>query len=171
MHARDRVGIVRHEHEAGGVALAERDAGFGRERTQEGVGGFHQQAAAVAAESVGGDAAAMLHACECVERLLDQRTVGRVVELRDQPETAAVALVARIVEARPLPARIVTLETVRVKGAETRAGTRLADDLTQDEPTKAQLMHCGNCRFLMTAALTWAVRHGARRRLGDGLSR
>jgi len=60
--ARSRNGgvVVRQEHQPGRVLRAERDAGFVGQRAQEGIGLFDEQAAAVAAEAVGGDAAPAL---------------------------------------------------------------------------------------------------------------
>ena len=55
-------GVVRHEHQPGGVPRAQGDAGVAGERAQPGVGPADHQAAAVAAEAVGGDPAAMGHA-------------------------------------------------------------------------------------------------------------
>ena len=80
-------------------AVAWLDARFRGERTQEDIGRFQQQSAAVARQAVGGDAAAMRHPRERFERLFDQRSAGDVVEVGDQPEAAGVALVARIVKA------------------------------------------------------------------------
>ena len=99
VHARDGVVVVRHEYDAGGIALAQRDAGFGSQCAQEHIRCFQQQTAAVAGQAVSGDAAAVRHPRERVQRLFDQRSAGGVVEMGNQPETAGIALVARIVEA------------------------------------------------------------------------
>ena len=42
VHACDGVVVVRHEYDAGGIALAQRDAGFGRERAEEDIRCFQQ---------------------------------------------------------------------------------------------------------------------------------
>ncbi|MET3928374.1 hypothetical protein ABIE51_000261 [Lysobacter sp. OAE881] len=90
--------IVRKEHQARGVMRAERDARLARERAKERVRLADQQAAAVAAESVGRDAAAMRHAHQRLDRAIDDGAAGRVVELRDQAEAARIALIAWVVE-------------------------------------------------------------------------
>ena len=77
---------------------AEGDAGFARQRAQEGVGLADQQAAAVAAEAVGGDAAAMGHAYQRLDRAIDDGAARRIVELRDQAEATGVPLVAGVVK-------------------------------------------------------------------------
>ena len=92
------VGVVRQEHQAGGEVRARADVGLARDQAQEGVGMADQQAATVAAEAVGGDAAAMGHARQRFQGAVHQGAAGTIVELRDQPETAALPLVAGIVE-------------------------------------------------------------------------
>ena len=90
--------VVREEDQAGGEARAGVDAGFGGERAEEGVRFADQQAAAVAGQPVGGDAAAMGHARERGNGGVDERARRLVVELRDHAETAGVAFVVRVVE-------------------------------------------------------------------------
>ena len=96
--------VVRQEHQAGGVARrAERDAGFARQRAQERVGLADQQAAAVAAEAVGGDAAAVGHAGERFQRGVHQcalasSTLAAAAHARDQAEAAAVVFIAGVVQ-------------------------------------------------------------------------
>jgi len=60
---------------------------------------FDEQAAAVAAEAVGGDAAAMGHASQRFQGLVDQGAAGAVVQLRDQAKAAAIPLIAGVVQA------------------------------------------------------------------------
>ncbi len=90
--------VVRQEHQARGVVRAECDAGLACEIAQERVGLSDQQATAVAAQAVGGDAATMGHAYQRLDRTIDDGATGRVVELGDQAEAARVALVARVVQ-------------------------------------------------------------------------
>ena len=90
--------IVRQEHQAGGVVRAQGDARFVRERAQEGIGVSDQQAATVATEPVGRDAAAMGHARQGVDRAIHQCTAGTIVELCDQAKAAGIALVAGVVK-------------------------------------------------------------------------
>ena len=68
------------------------------QRAQERVGLADQQAAAVAGEAVGGDAAAMGHARQRGNGGIDQRARRLVVELRDQAEAAGIAFVVGVVE-------------------------------------------------------------------------
>jgi hypothetical protein len=72
---------------------------FGGDVAQEFFGPLQQQAAAVAGFAVGPDGAAMGHAFERGQRGVDEFARRRVVEVRDQPETAAVVLEAGVIQA------------------------------------------------------------------------
>ena len=91
--------VLRQEHQAGGELRAQREAGFLRQGAQEAFRLLEQQAAAVATQPVGGHATAMGHARQCFQRRIHGAARGFVVELRDQAEAAAVALVAGVIEA------------------------------------------------------------------------
>ena len=110
-------GVVRQEHQAGGVALAHGDAGFLGQRAQERVGLADQQAAAVAGEAVGGDAAAMGHARQRGDGGIHQRTRRLVIELRDHAETAGIALVVGIVESLAVAGVHLFLNRIRPAGS------------------------------------------------------
>ena len=91
--------VIGEEHQPGGELRAEGEAGFLRQRAQEPFRLLEQQAAAVATQPVGGHATAMGHARQCFQRRIHGAARGFVVELRDQAEAAAVALVAGVIEA------------------------------------------------------------------------
>ena len=97
-HARGGGFIVRQKHQPRGVQRAQRDARLARQRAQPGVGSADQHAAAVATQAVGGDAAAVGHAHQRVDRALHQRARRHVVELGDQAKATAVPLVAGVVQ-------------------------------------------------------------------------
>ena len=90
--------VVRQEHQTGGIARADGDARVPGQCAKECIGFADQQAAAVAGETIGGDAAAVGHARQRGNRGIDQRTRRLVVELHDHAETAGVAFVVRVVE-------------------------------------------------------------------------
>jgi hypothetical protein len=78
-----RVVVVRQEHVAGGDAAGvQGDAGLVRQRAQEALRAVDQHAAAVAGQSVGGDAAAMRHPRQRFQRNVDDGT-------RSGPSTCA----------------------------------------------------------------------------------
>jgi len=91
--------VVRQEHESRDGPPPGVDARLGGQRTQERTRAFQQQPAPIAAATVGGDAAAMGHARQRLQRLVDQRPRGAVVELRDQPKPTTVPFVAGVVQA------------------------------------------------------------------------
>ena len=96
-----RVGFIMwQEYQAGREMRAECDAGFLRERAEEGFGFADEQAAAVAGQAVGGDAAAMGHARERGNRGVDECARRLIVKLRDHAETAGIAFVVRVVQSR-----------------------------------------------------------------------
>jgi len=101
--------VVRQEHQPGGELRAQREAGFLRQRAQEASRLLEQQPAAIAAEAVRGHPAAVGHARQRVERGIDIGAAGAIVELRDQAEAAAVAVVAGVVQAHGLRAGLVAL--------------------------------------------------------------
>ncbi len=80
------------EHDAGGEALGQLDVRLGGEGAQEGLGGLHQEPAAVAGLAVGGDRAAVGHAFQGLDRGVDHPVAGYAVHVRDQAEAAVVAL-------------------------------------------------------------------------------
>src|SRR5690606_7568447 len=85
-----------------GRAVLQRGPGFVGEGAQEGFRPADQQAAAIAGEPVGGDAAAVGHAREGGDRGVDERARRLVVELGDHAEAACVALGGRVVEPKRL---------------------------------------------------------------------
>jgi hypothetical protein len=92
-------GIVGQEQHPGGEALARCETGFGRDDAQEGLGSMQQEAAAIAAQAIGANSAAVGEAGQGGEGPIHQRAAGAVVEVGDQPEAAAVVLEARRMQA------------------------------------------------------------------------
>jgi hypothetical protein len=86
------------EHQPGGETRRGHDAGLGGQRAQPARGPADQHAAAVAADAVGIDAAAMGKLGQRRERGIDQRRAGAAVDLRDQAEAAAVVLEGGVVK-------------------------------------------------------------------------
>jgi len=82
------------------TAAGQADAGFGRECAQPGFGAIEQYAAAVTRDAVRIHAAAMGHARERGERLIDQPAARRRADLCDQSEPAAVVFERVVVQAR-----------------------------------------------------------------------
>ncbi len=91
-------GVVRQEHHAGGEARTKREPGLGGERFEEHVGAAQQQAAAVAGDTIGGDATAVGHARKCGDGGIDQQSGRLVVELGDHAETTGISLILRVVK-------------------------------------------------------------------------
>ncbi len=83
---------------ARGEAFAERNPGLGRERAQPAERAIEQDAAAVAGNAVRADAAAMRHFRQRRKRLVDDPFAGFPVDVRDQPETAAVVFKRRVIQ-------------------------------------------------------------------------
>ncbi len=92
--------VRRQEDRAAGITRPEGQAGFARDRFQEGLRPPQQQAAAVAAEAVGANGAPMGQPRQGPQPGVDQGPRGPVVDLGDQPEPAAVALEIRGMQAR-----------------------------------------------------------------------
>ena len=82
---------------ARGETFADSDASVTRERAQPDERAIEQDAATVAGDAVGTDAAAMRHLRQGREGLVDQPRARFAVDVRDQPETAAVVLERRVI--------------------------------------------------------------------------
>ncbi len=98
-----RTGVVARrieEDQAGRETWRQGDTRLRRQRAQPVVGPVDQHAAAVATDAVGVDAATVREPGQRGERGIDQRGAGVAVDLRDQPETAAVVFERLVVEAR-----------------------------------------------------------------------
>jgi hypothetical protein len=91
--------VMRQEHQPGGELRTQREAGFLRQRAQEALRLFQQQAATIAAQAICRHTAAMGHARQRFQRGRDRCARRDVVKLRDQAEAAAVAIVVRVIEA------------------------------------------------------------------------
>ncbi|MNV37734.1 hypothetical protein D3C71_1292640 [compost metagenome] len=89
---------VRQEHYAGGEARTEGEPGLGGQGLEEHVRAAQQQAAAVAGDPVGGDAAAVGHARKRGNGGIHQQSGRLVVELGDHAETTGIALILRVVK-------------------------------------------------------------------------
>ena len=93
-----RVGVVRQEHQAGGEACGDRDAGFAGQQFQERIGAAQQQAAAIAGQAIGGDAATVGHARKRGDGGINQQARWLIVELGDHAKSTGIALGARVVK-------------------------------------------------------------------------
>jgi hypothetical protein len=90
--------IARQEHVAGRAQSAMQGvAGLRGEGAHEAVGAMQEHAAAVARQSVGGDAAAMRHARQRFQRGVDDRARTLAPDLCDQAESAAVVFACGVV--------------------------------------------------------------------------
>jgi hypothetical protein len=78
--------------------VADAQPRIGGDLAKKSFGTVQQHAATVAGLAVGADGAPMRHAGERSQRGIDHPARGLVVEVGDQPETAAVAFLARVVE-------------------------------------------------------------------------
>jgi hypothetical protein len=91
--------IVRIEKDmAGSEHRRWRDAGVAGQRAQPRGRPVQQHAAAVAGYAIGADAAAVRHACERYERLIDDPRAGLAVDVGDDAEAATVMLERRVVK-------------------------------------------------------------------------
>ena len=107
------VGVWQEHHAGRDGARVQCDAALVGQRAHEAVGAVDQHAATVARQAVGGDAAAMGHARERLERDVDDRALGRALDLGDQAEATAVVLACGVVEA---PIRVCPHRRVVVVG-------------------------------------------------------
>ena len=96
-------------HRAG----VQRQPRFLRDRAHEALGAMDQHAAAVAGQAVGGDAAAVRHARQGLERDVHDRPLRITLDLGDQAETTAVVFARGVVEA---PIRVCPHRRVVVVG-------------------------------------------------------
>ena len=95
----DRGGFVlRKKNHADGEIGARVDACLVGDGAQEGLGPTDQQAAAVAAATIGADGPAMREAPERDQGSRDQFAARAIIEVGDQPEAAAVAFECRGIE-------------------------------------------------------------------------
>ncbi len=91
-------GVARQEHQTRGVERRERDAGFGSHGAQKGIRLLEQQAATIARQPIGSHRTAVSHTGQRGDCRLHQMVCRLVVDLGDQPKTAAVLLEIRAVE-------------------------------------------------------------------------
>ena len=92
------LGIVWQEHQAGSEACGDGDAGFTGQQFQERIGAAQQQAAAIAGQAIGGDAAAVGHARKRGDGCINQQARRLIVELGDHAKSTGIALGARVVK-------------------------------------------------------------------------
>ncbi len=102
-HSRRR--LLREEHHADAVLPdgRQRDAELAARAAQEGVRQLDQDARAVALQRIGAGRAPMREIFEDRQRVADDGVILATLDVRDEPETAGVVLIGRIVE--PLPDR------------------------------------------------------------------
>ncbi len=134
--------IAIEEDETGGKAFAERDARVARERAQPVVRAVEQDAAAVAGDAVRIDAAAMCHARECDEGLIDEPAARLVADLRDEPETAAVVFEGGVVQARRVATRHAAILAVPRADRSSAIARRVLGSAIRRARCKARRVDC-----------------------------
>ena len=110
------IGIVWQEHQAGGKACSDADAGFAGQQFQECIGTAQQQAAAITGQAIGGDTATVGHARKRGDGGINQQARRLIVELGDHAESTGIALGARVVKPLAVAGGHLYLDAYRVGG-------------------------------------------------------